>query len=97
MAKVQLNSALTAIRGRIGNVVLKTYRDKIVMTRVPRLDGVAASPGQRQFRHRIKEATAYAKRVYADPAAKLVITVPPNNVAGSPSGSPWPTTVTPDH
>ena len=70
MAIVIPNSAIITIRGRVGDIVFKTYRDKIVATRVPRFDGVVASPAQRARRERLKEATAFAKRVYADPRAK---------------------------
>ena len=74
MAIVRLNSSLTAIRGRIGDVVFKTYRDKVVVTRVPRFDGYIAGAAQRAHRDRMKAATAYAQRVYADSAAKTIYT-----------------------
>jgi hypothetical protein len=70
MPIVILNSALVAIRGRVGDVVFKTYRDKIVMTRVPRFTPGAATPAQRARRDRIKAATAFAQRVYASAPAK---------------------------
>src|SRR5688572_21010823 len=70
MAIVQLNSALRSIRGRIGDVVFKTYPDKIVMTRVPRFDGYVPTAAQRDRRACLRAATAYAKSVYADPEAK---------------------------
>jgi hypothetical protein len=70
MPIVTLNSALVAIRGRVGDVVFKTYRDKIVMTRVPRFVPGAATPAQRARRDRLKAATAFARRVYANTRAK---------------------------
>lgn len=59
-----------AIRGRVGNVVCKTYGRKIVVTRVPRFDGYAPSAAQRSCRDRMQAATAYAQRIYAHPVAK---------------------------
>lgn len=47
MAIVQLHPLFTAIRGRVGDVVYKTYRDKVVVTRVPRMEGLVATLGQR--------------------------------------------------
>jgi hypothetical protein len=74
MPIVTLNSALVAIRGRVGDVVFKTYRDKIVMTRVPRFTSGVATPAQRARRDRLKAATAFAHRVYASRRAKAFYT-----------------------
>lgn len=74
MPIVMLNSALVAIRGRVVDVVFKTYRDKIVMTRVPRFTPGAATPAQRGRRDRMKAATAFAQRVYASAPAKAFYT-----------------------
>lgn len=63
---------LRAIRGRLGDRVYKTYGDKIIVTRVPRFDGHVPSVAQRERRARMRAATAFAKAVYADPAAKAV-------------------------
>jgi hypothetical protein len=62
----------SAIRGRVGDRVYKTYGDKLVVTRVPRFDGYVPSVAQRQRREKMRAATAYAQAVYADPAAKAV-------------------------
>lgn len=72
MPVVTLHSALIAVRGRVGDVVFKTYRDKVVVTRMPRLAHVTASPAQRVRRDRLKQATAFAQRVYANAPAKLL-------------------------
>jgi hypothetical protein len=74
MAIVTLNSALVAIRGRVGDVVFKTYRDKIVMTRVPRFAPGVVSPAQRTRRDRLKAATAFAQRVYASASSRAFYT-----------------------
>ena len=65
----------SAIRGRVGDRVYKTYGDKLVVTRVPRFDGHVPSVAQRQRREKLRAATAYAQAVYADPAAKAVYVV----------------------
>ena len=73
MSLVQLDPAFKAIHGRIGDVVYKTYRNgKVIVTRVPCFDGYVPTRAQRARRNRMKEATAYAKRIYADPVAKAV-------------------------
>ena len=61
-----------AIRGRVGERVYKTYGDKIIVTRVPRFDGYEPSAAQRDRREKMRAATAYARAVYSDPAAKAV-------------------------
>jgi hypothetical protein len=73
MPIVHLNPLITAIHGRVGNVVFKTYRgNRIVMTRMPRFDGYVPTPAQRARRKRMAEATAYAQQVYADPEQKAL-------------------------
>jgi hypothetical protein len=61
-----------AIHGRVGDHVFKTYGDKIVVTRVPCFDRYVPSAAQRKRREKMRAATAYARAVYADPAAKAV-------------------------
>jgi hypothetical protein len=61
-----------AIRGRLGDRVYKTYGDKVIVTRVPCFDGYVPTAAQRKRREKLREATAYAQAVYADPAAKAI-------------------------
>ncbi len=61
-----------AIRGRLGDVVYKTYGDKIITTRVPCFDGYVPTAAQRQRREKTRAATAYAQAVYADSSARAV-------------------------
>ena len=70
MAIVQLNSALTALHGRVGDRIYKTYGRKVVETRVPCFDGYIPTTAQHARRALLREATAFAQRIYADPAAK---------------------------
>jgi hypothetical protein len=67
---VRTNSAIVAIRGRIGDVVFKTCRGRIFTTRRPCFAAIPATPPQRAARERMSQAIAYAQHVYADPAAK---------------------------
>lgn len=66
----RLPTANAWVRGRVGDVVFKTYGRKIVISRVPRFDGRPPTAAQRARRDKMRAATAFAKRVYADPAAK---------------------------
>jgi hypothetical protein len=61
-----------SIRGRLGDRVYKTYGDKIIVTRVPCFDGYVPTAAQRERRAKLREATAYAQAVYADPATKAI-------------------------
>lgn len=63
---------VVAVRGRVGNCVFKTYGSRVIVTRVPRFDGYVPSESQRAQRDRLRAATVYAQRVYADPAAKAL-------------------------
>ena len=66
------NPVIVAVHGRVGDVVYKTYGAKIIVTRVPCFAGYVPTAAQRARRDRMREATAYAKRIYADPAAKAI-------------------------
>jgi hypothetical protein len=59
---------------RVGKAVYRTWRRgrriRIVITRVPCFADYVPTPAQRARRSRLREATAFAQRVYADPAAK---------------------------
>jgi hypothetical protein len=67
---------ICAIHGRVGKVVYKTYgRGKhlrFVKTRVACFEGYVPTVAQRARRDRMREATAFAQRVYSDPAAKAL-------------------------
>lgn len=59
MATARSNSALTGLRGRVGDLVYKRYGDKIVVTRVPQFDG-EWSAAQRRAREQFAAASRYA-------------------------------------
>ena len=62
---------LSMVRGQIGNVVVKHYPDKIVVTKVPDMSGIEASPAQKTVRHKMKAAVAWAKQTNADPILRV--------------------------
>jgi hypothetical protein len=58
-----------AIRGGLSDIVFKTYGRKIIVTRTPTFAGYVSTAAQHARRDRMREATAYAKRIYAEPRA----------------------------
>src|SRR5437867_1055308 len=71
MPKLQLDPALTSLRGSLGNLVYKHYRkDKrgLVVSRKPDMSKVKWSSAQRAHRQRMKAAAAFHREVLADPA-----------------------------
>lgn len=58
---------LSQVRGRIGKtMVVKHYGKQVVVTKVPDMSGIEASPAQRVERNKFSEAVAWAKRVNGD-------------------------------
>lgn len=70
MAKAELNSLLRQLRGSVGGLVFKQYRHGLVVTRVPRMEGIKPSPAQRAHRERFRQAASFHRQVLADPALK---------------------------
>lgn len=70
MAKTQLNTALTTLRGRVGDLVFKQYAYGTVVTRVPRMGRVAFTAKQRAHQQRVKDAGRFYRQVVADPELK---------------------------
>jgi len=66
MATVQKNVLLEGLSGQIGELVLKNYGDKIVLSRRPVHDPKRTpKPGEAQQRERIREAAALARATLA--------------------------------
>lgn len=58
---------LSMIRGRIGKtVVVKHYGKKVVLSKVPDMSCIEASPAQRTERNKMKAAVAWAKQTNSD-------------------------------
>lgn len=62
---------LSLVRGRIGKtMVVKHYGKKVVVSKVPDMSGIEASPAQRVRRSKFGEAVAWAKQVNGDVALR---------------------------
>jgi len=70
MAKAQMNPVVSRLRGKIGDLVFRQYKDKVVVGLRALVDGSEPTPSQRSQRERFRLATAYGKWVFADPALK---------------------------
>ena len=72
MAKVKLNPVMEQLRGKIGDLVFRRYEDRILVARRPNRDGLVPTAGQTDHRERFRQAAAYAKGAFADPAQKAL-------------------------
>jgi hypothetical protein len=69
MAISSQNPLLFGFSGRIGNIVIKQYKDKTVISAVPDMDGRKLSSRQKAANDLMRDANAYARHIMAD--AKL--------------------------
>jgi hypothetical protein len=69
MADVQLNAALAAIRGRVGDVVFKKRGGKVYISRRPDFSKRKLSAAQKRSVARFKAAVRLAREVMQDPNA----------------------------
>jgi hypothetical protein len=58
------------LRGRVGELVFKQYRWATIITKVPDMNGVKPSAGQKTQRSKLKEAQALASQMMKDPEVK---------------------------
>ena len=72
MAKVKLNPVLENIRGKIGDLVFKRYRDEVVITRAPESGDRTPTPAQAAQQERFKLAVLYGNMVIADPEKRAI-------------------------
>ena len=72
MAKVKLNPVMEQVRGKIGDLVFKRYEDRVIIARNPDRDGLIPSAVQTGQRERFRQAAAYGKSAFADPAQKAL-------------------------
>jgi len=70
MSKMKLNGIVDSLHGKFGNVVFRNWEGDVVMSRLPDRSSVVPTEGQTAHQQRFREAAAYAKSVFADPAAK---------------------------
>ena len=66
------NSTLAAlgIRGKVGNMVFKKYRNRIVVTKYPDMSKAGCSASQKKQRMDFATAVLKAKEIMKDPARK---------------------------
>ena len=79
------NSTLAAlgIRGKVGNVVFKKYRNGIVVTKYPDMSHAGCSARQREQRNTFKLAVTKAKAIMKNPELRKYYENLPGN------GSAW--------
>jgi hypothetical protein len=71
MARVPKNSLFSTLRGSIGKeVVFKQYGDKTVVSKVPDMEGLKATPLQRVQREKMKAAQAHWREIKLNAALK---------------------------
>jgi hypothetical protein len=70
MGIVQKGSLLSGIKGRIGDLVVKHYKDKIVVTQVPYFGPDKPSKLQKVYRSEFSKAIAYAQSITRNPEKK---------------------------
>jgi hypothetical protein len=71
MARISNQSVFNALSGAIGkDLVVKQYKDKVVVSKYPDMSRVKPSKQQLEGRQRIKEATAYALSILNDPTLR---------------------------
>jgi hypothetical protein len=71
MAQINKSSLLAALSGTLGKeLVIKQYKNKVVVSRYPDMSRVKPSPLQLKNRERMKAATAYALSILRNPELK---------------------------
>ena len=70
MAIAILNPRYKHLRGAIGNIVVKHYGDKVVLTCKPVFRNRTFSPEQKACQQRFRQAALLAKRLMADPRVR---------------------------
>lgn len=70
MAISSQNPLLFGFSGRIGDVVIKRYKDKTVISAVPDMTGRKLSAKQKAANQLMRKANLYARKVMADPKLK---------------------------
>jgi hypothetical protein len=64
------NIMLRSMKGRIGDIVIKQYGDKTVVSKYPDMSNIIPSDSQKEKRNRFAEAVAYAKTINSSPILK---------------------------
>lgn len=64
-------ATMNKVNRRIGDIVIKQYGDKTVVSKYPDMSNIIPSSAQKQKRSRFAEAVAYAKTINNSPVLKL--------------------------
>ena len=72
MAKVKLSPALTAIHGKLGEMVFKRFNHQEIVARPPDRTGIVPTENQLAQQDRFRLAALYGKAVLADPVSKAI-------------------------
>lgn len=70
MARAKSSPVISAIKGRIGDIVLKQYGNRTVVSKLPDMSKIRPTKKQKAERSRFKEAVAYAQSIVRDPKKK---------------------------
>ncbi|MEO6405852.1 MAG: hypothetical protein ABIY51_10400 [Ferruginibacter sp.] len=63
MGIVQKGSLLSCVRGRVGDLIVKHYKDKIVVTQAPNFGPDKPTKLQKLYRSEFSKAVAYAQAI----------------------------------
>jgi hypothetical protein len=63
-------SKMSKINSRIGDIVIKQYGNKTVVSKYPDMSNIIPSTSQKQKRSRFADAVAYAKTINSNPIFK---------------------------
>ncbi len=70
MASSTQNMLLYGFSGKLGNMVIKKYKDKIVLSAKPDMSNRVLTEAQKEQNEHMKFANEYARRIMADPELK---------------------------
>ncbi|GAO45238.1 hypothetical protein FPE01S_04_04820 [Flavihumibacter petaseus NBRC 106054] len=66
-----MTSLISGFSGRVGDVLLKNYGDKIVLSAIPKMTNRVLSAKQRERNELMQEAILFAQGAIADPLRKM--------------------------
>jgi len=72
MATGMLNPIFESVRGKVGDLVIKQYGSKVVLSRKPVFRNRVFSEAQKASQERFREAALHAAALMSDPRARKV-------------------------
>ena len=70
MARVQKGALISSLRGKVGDFIIRRYRNGYVISKVPDISNIKPTKKQKAKRSRFKDAVAYAQSIIRDPEKK---------------------------